>query len=110
MNTQGKRFKQLRQNLSKNQEELANVLGIARTSISKLENESGYFEMETYPKLVNILDINLNWLIAGKGEMFIKENAASDSDDLRKIARAEAHSVLKELLHEYGLTNVLKSP
>lgn len=89
MTTQGKRFKKIRQQLEKTQQELAEITGIARTSISKVEGDNGYFDMEIYPELVKILDINLNYLIAGIGAMFIKDTQAATDEALELVGRME---------------------
>lgn len=49
-------------------------------------------------------NINLDWLISGEGEMFIKENATEVSDELKEFVKKEVTS----LLDEYGLTDVIK--
>lgn len=102
MDTQGKRLKELRNVLRLSQVELGNVLGIAGPSITKAENDKNNFSNETLAKLAELLSVNINWLLIGKGDMFVKDSSAND--DLKIKIRYE----VKALLDEYGLKDVLK--
>jgi transcriptional regulator with XRE-family HTH domain len=100
MTTQGFRFKKLRQELNLTQPKLASELGLARTSISKVEGDSGNFSIDIYIKLVDLFNVNLTWLIAGKGEMF---NSKEDNNLDKKVEQKVA-----EALSKYGLTDIIK--
>ncbi|MDD3149207.1 MAG: helix-turn-helix transcriptional regulator [Candidatus Gastranaerophilales bacterium] len=104
MSTQGSRLKEFRETLRLSQADLANSLGIAGPSITKVEKDKNNLSNENLVKLATIYNLNINWLLINKGDMFIKENAANVSDEFKGIIKAE----VVNLLHEYGLTDVIK--
>ena len=69
----GQRLKFLRtQFLKLSQKELASILNVKQNTLSNWErgeNEMDYEAMQTLSKTFNV---NLNWLLTGEGEMFIK--------------------------------------
>ena len=97
--TQGKRLKELREYLRLTQIKLAEKLKISKSAISKVESDLGNFSIEIYVKLVDFYDVNLNWLLAGKGEMFIKNSGTQEE---------KIETQVKRVLDKYGLTDVVK--
>lgn len=65
------RLKELRENLKLSQKELADSLGTLLTTISKYERGENKPSVDFLLKLCEIYNVNLSWLIAGKGSMFI---------------------------------------
>jgi transcriptional regulator with XRE-family HTH domain len=104
MLTQGERLKEAREILRLNQEEFADKIGASRASVSKLESNKGNFGIEIYCNLINNLNISVDWLLSGKGEMFIQENKTNLSEEFRGIVKAEVVA----LLHEYGVIDTVK--
>lgn len=74
MSTQGSRLKTIRNTLGMSQTDFAKYLSISRTAVTKVEGNFGNFSIENYVKLVKKINVNLNYLIANEGEMFIAEN------------------------------------
>ena len=69
--TLGSRLKRAREARDiKTKRELSELTGLSEASISKLEGNQQDAKASTLNLLNEILDINLNWLITGKGEMF----------------------------------------
>jgi transcriptional regulator with XRE-family HTH domain len=99
MTTQGFRLKKIRQNLNVTQQDLADKLGLKIQSISKVENNNGYFSSEVLSKLLVEFNVNLNYLIGGIEPMFLtkqdKESIPS-LDDVTKLVDALLDKKLKE--------------
>lgn len=74
MSTQGNRLKEIRNKLGMSQTDFAEYLGISRTAVTKVEGNFGNFSTKNCIKLVKKLNINLNYLIANQGEIFIKKD------------------------------------
>ena len=73
MSTQGKRLKELRYVLRLSQAQIANSLDIAPPSIAKAEKGSNTLSNNNLIKLSNLYNVNLNWYLCGKGEMFLPD-------------------------------------
>lgn len=95
MITEGERIKELRLVLRLNQREFADIFGVSRSFISAVEKNISYLSKKNLHKLLTEYDINLNWLIAGVGNMF------NCKDDLDK----KVEQKVKEALSKYGLTD-----
>ena len=79
----GEKLKQIRQKLLLTQDEFAGALEMksrAYAAYERNENKPPLFMLEM---LCNDYDVNLNWLISGKGNMFnsAPENVSSDFKD-----------------------------
>ncbi|MBF0451054.1 MAG: helix-turn-helix transcriptional regulator [Candidatus Magnetomorum sp.] len=72
-----KRIKQLRKLLNLTQSDLAKLLSIPSTAISKYETGQINPSYENLTKIGNMLNVNLNWLLVGKGEIFIHQQSLS---------------------------------
>ena len=69
----GIRFKNVRKLLKKSQDELAIELGITKQAISNIENAKSMPGLALLSKLLIDYDVNLNYIISGIGEIFIKK-------------------------------------
>lgn len=67
------RIKKTRNLLGFSQEEFADNLGVPYQTISKYERGKTKPASDILAKINNRFDINLNWLLTGKGDMLIKE-------------------------------------
>lgn len=83
----GNRLKLLRQTLSLDQIDVARVMGVAQGNYSL--REKGDFEMSTKHLLAlkKAYKVNLNWLIAGEGEMFEVTPLKDINDKLDKLIK-----------------------
>lgn len=74
MITQGERLKQIRTELRLSQAKLGKSLGISAPSIGKAEKGINRLSNESLTKLLENYNVNINYLLAGKGEMFITKD------------------------------------
>ena len=74
MITQGERLKQIRTELRLSQAKLGNSLGISAPSIGKAEKDVNRLSNESLSRLLKNHNININYLLNGTGEMFIKKD------------------------------------
>jgi len=103
LTTQGERLKDLRLVLKLNQQQMASKLGITQSAISAVEKGiSGSLSGENLTKLLIEYNVNANWLLAGKGEMFNSQENKNNEIDKRIELK------VNELLNQYGLTDNIK--
>ena len=63
------RFKELRKKLNISQKILAEKLGIPVTAVSKYETGKIKPSSDILGRLIAVYDININWLLTGKGNL-----------------------------------------
>ena len=88
MNTQGERVKKVRQALGLSQDEFGSILGIKKQFVSRIENDKDVFLNND--KLVTLLlnsNVNINYILGGIGEMFIKQQPANLKDEIKQAVR-----------------------
>lgn len=88
---------ELRKKLNLTQEEIGKKLGVTRGAISRME--SGTYKItETMAKLIcNEFNVNIEWLMNGKGEMFIKSHVISLDEYARKNDVSDFESDIMKL-------------
>jgi transcriptional regulator with XRE-family HTH domain len=89
----GNRFVEFRKYLKISQTKLANELGTSQTVIFRYEKGERVPDVIFLEKLQNKFNVNLNWLINGKGEMFINDNIVSKLN----LIESEIMELKKEL-------------
>lgn len=72
----GKRIKELRNALKKNQEDFARSLDVTHSAISQIENNKVNPSKKLLRSICSTHSVNREWLETGKGEMF-KDTAGS---------------------------------
>ena len=97
MDTFGTRLKRIRLLKELKQEDFANLLGLTKQSVSNIENDKTFVSKEVLGKLVLDLKINLNYLIAGKGQMFLAD------DNTSATSKSEIALEVEKILKEKGL-------
>ena len=75
----GKRIKDAREFLKIGQKEFAEKIGIIYQTLSKYERNEIKPTTEILTKLAEIHGININWLLTGNGDMFIREEKKSNT-------------------------------
>ncbi len=65
------RLKQIRLKLGYNQQEMANILGIELNTYRGYEYKTKNFPDILLKALLTKLQVNINWLLSGFGEMFL---------------------------------------
>lgn len=88
----GYRLKEIRKTKNLTQQELGTVLSVSKQAIANIESGHNNPSIEFISKLIENLDINSNWFISGKGNMF---NAA-EFNAVKSELRAEVMQILKE--------------
>ena len=93
-NTVGSRFKYVRKMLNMSQEMLANILDITKQAVSNIENSKSMPSIQIMSKLAIKYSINLNYLVAGIGDMYINTNN-ENYKNLRQTLLDEVDNYLK---------------
>ena len=94
----GKRVRKIRLQKGISQEQFGELIGIKKAAVSKIENGDNSLSRSNPISICKQFNINEEWLLYGKGEMFIPtsreneiraffENAMSSDTDLAKIQR-----------------------
>lgn len=94
----GKRVKKIRLQKGISQEKFGELIGIKKAAVSKIENGDNSLSKSNLIAICRQFNISEDWLLHGKGEMFIPEsrentirkffeNAMSSDTDLAKIQR-----------------------
>ena len=95
----GENLKRLRHELRMTAQQFADNMGVSPVSINNYENSRRKPNYEFLELLVQVYDVNLNWLIAGKGNMFISQNKT----DLNQIDEDKLKAYFDKWLAEKGL-------
>ncbi len=76
------RIKELRDSKNMNQSAFAQKIGASQAAISRYERGDRAPDSDFLRSLVDVFDVNLTWLLTGRGEMYIDTHApARDSRD-----------------------------
>lgn len=109
METINDRFKQLRKECHKTQEEWGHILGITRPGVTDIESGRRKVTEKHLIMLSNWHErkVNIEWLRAGEGDMFIQlpdedEVAAYVSDLLEDDGENPLYLIIKEIMHTYN--------
>jgi len=92
MNYIGLRFKEIRKLLAKSQEALANDLSVTKQAISNIENSKSSPSISILCKLQVDFNVNLNYLIAGFGNVFVDD--VDNNSSLKKTILEEVENML----------------
>ena len=82
-----RKLKEIRQSLSMTQEQLAGKLGLTYRAYTSYERNENKPPLTMLDMLLLNFDVNLNWFVSGRGEMFntsensAPENVSSDIKD-----------------------------
>ena len=69
----GNLLKEFREHLGESQTSLALKLETTPQTIQRIEADKGNLNDELKLKLINIFNLNINWLLTGKGSMFLED-------------------------------------
>lgn len=95
MNTTGEKLKKILQDKNLTQADLSNIVGISRQTMSSIMNNASKPNWEFLTVLNTKLNVNLNWLIADTGKMYVSTPNEALKNELRKE--------FEELLRRKGL-------
>lgn len=114
----GKRLKDVRLTLGLNVPEMSSKIGIEKNSYYKYEDGTRFPKPEVLLGLIQNFNINVNYLLIGKGEMFIQNrqsekikphfndifpNISADKEVIELINSLEVPIMRNELLVQYLL-------
>ena len=94
MTTFGKRLKQARQLKELSQEDFGKILGLTKQSISRVENDKTFVSKEILCNMIVNFNLNINYLLTGKGQMFLPE--LEESATSKSEIALEFEKILKE--------------
>ncbi len=102
------KLKEIRKSLKLSQEDMANQTGTTYRAYTSYERGDRKPSFEFLEKLVQNFDVNLNWLIANKGETFIYNIKEKTSDNINykniyNNIRSDILSDVRNMLVEDGL-------
>ncbi len=89
----GTRLRQWRKTLPLKSYELAKLIKISQGSLSDIENNKSLPSADTIAKLYQYSDLNIIWLLLGKGPMNYERKGVSDLDD---------GALVQEAAQDYG--------
>lgn len=95
METQGSRLKKIRKELKLSQEEFGKQIGLTRAAIAAVEADNNKFSNDVLCKLILTFDVNVNYLLVGKGNIFNAPEFEQVKDELAQQVR--------QILREEGL-------
>ena len=75
----GDRLKTVRKYLKMNQQEMGDALKVNASAISQMENNHIKPSLDTLIQLTKTFDVDLHWLLTGKGDMFMKMSSKRSS-------------------------------
>jgi len=107
----GKRLRLIRENIGITQADLGEKLGIQFQHVSKYERGETVPTWENLIKLNDLYDININWLLTGKGKMFISAITYSNNHKgaMKFVKDIQADSQIDEILEELRNDHDLKT-
>lgn len=97
MTTQGERLKKIRRKLGLSQTELGEKLGFSKQYLSNIEADRNLMNNDKLVKLLVDFNVNINYLLAGVGEMF---NTPTSNEEFRN---SEMLTLIDEALKRHGL-------
>lgn len=101
--TQGERLKRLRNSLNLTQTELGEKLNMSKQYFSKAETNTIVLNNRQLVALCVDYDVNISWLLCGKGTMFnTSENSAQQSKQDKKELAKLIKETLTEMILEKG--------
>ena len=90
--TQGERIKKIRQALDLTQDEFGDIFNIKRQMVSSIEKDNLVLNNDKLLKLLTDYKININYILAGIGDMFIKEQPAGLKEEIKQTVREMLNS------------------
>lgn len=95
METQGQRIKKIRLALNLSQEEFGKIFDITKQYVSSLEKDKLFLNNEKLVKLLLDYKVNINYLLAGIGMIFLDSDSEEPFYDIKKEILDEVKIMLK---------------
>ena len=98
METQGERIKNIRLELRLSQDKFGEGLGITKQYVSNIENGIALLSNEKLTSLLVNYNVNINYILTGKGEVFLGSNKKEEDKLENKILQVVLKMKEKGLL------------
>lgn len=85
--SQGQRLKKIREELRLKQDAFVAPFGFSRNFLSSVEQDKSKLNNEHLCKLLITYNVNINWLLAEIGDMFIKKQPDNLKDEIKQAVR-----------------------
>ncbi len=85
METQGERIKKIRLQLNMQQDKFGEGIGVTKQFISNIERDIGFLSSDKLTNLLLNYNVNINYLLAGIGEMFLNSYQLDEAKFENKI-------------------------
>jgi len=92
MSNISQRLKAIRNAKNLTQASFGEILGVSKQAIANIETSHNNPSIELIGKLIENLNVNSNWLIAGKGSMFNESSSAQ----VRETILSEVEKMLTQ--------------
>jgi transcriptional regulator with XRE-family HTH domain len=92
-------LRKIRKELDISAQKMADKLGVSQGSIAQYEAGKREPNYNFISRLNEVFNVNLNWFVSGRGEMFNGQDKTGTSD-----ADAHIREVVKEYLKDCGLS------
>lgn len=89
LNTSGQRLKYIRKLLSLSQKKMSQELNISQSTLSQIENNYYTISLESLERLQAKYDLNCNWFVSGKGNIFLSTEDKSTEEVKKEIFEKE---------------------
>ncbi len=96
------RFKQIRLSQNLTQQEFADLLVFSQSHLAEIEKGKKEPSRKVLLALITQFHVNINWLLTGKGEMYLDEKQEDMHDITKKIV------LMLEDMDEEGKRDILK--
>ncbi len=93
-------LKEIRKNLDISAAKLSKKLNVSQGSIVQYELGTRKPNFEFMEKLNNVLNVNLNWFVSGRGEMFLEQGNIPQQSN---IDEEQIKLIFDKLLKEKGI-------
>ncbi len=94
------RIKKLREKHGYNKHDMADFLGMAPSTYSKYELGLNFFSMHTMRRISGKLDVSIDWLLFGRGAMYIKDNERRQKELEKEVELLKGRLEAERKKHE----------
>lgn len=103
------RFIEIRKHFFQNQSEMATAFNISKQTISDYERGRTFPKTDILEKLATEYNVNLNWLIAGQGNMLLSDNDKVNNNDIINQLQSQVTALQADNDKLQSQVKVLKS-
>ena len=105
----GRRLRYIREVKNLSQAEMGNSLGIQYQHVSKYERGESVPTWENLTKLLELYNVNLNWLLTGRGSIFLTPLGYEEKEENPKHRVRDLDTKIDEIVEELKKDSELKT-